>query len=455
MAINISDRFLEANTARQFGLKTLIRLAPVRRKLNPALRAVLPKRARASEAPCTVTDAFDAAADHYQKHRWAFVENIFEDDFHAALARNYPPRRFLQPVAGLTKSYDRVSITDRNRDTFTPFPELLALSDYLQAPAFEARVSRIGGQDGFRTSGHLHLTRSWPGTFMIPHQDSALESDGIEASPRRAERCVELGLAVSESTGETMADEPDVVARGPFDVVHSSHVVEHVYDLRATMSQVRRLLKPGGIAIVVVPNILSENMLVISQGIFHIRNFTPESLAHLFAVSGFEILEQNVGDGIEIVARMTDLPAEPPVPDAMAAARLHDGLAERLAKELGVASGEDGTSVEANIFVSRPPASARVWRGGTFPLFSKPGLLSLMFGAGFREAPVFGPQGRWVRLLNLRNLAFKLRRRLFGVGRLEIAAALRVESPKSGGAEPDAPALTVRFPAVSVPILLK
>ena len=278
---------------------------------------------------------------------------------------------------------------------------------------------------------------------------------GIEASPRRAERCVELGLAVSESTGETMADEPDVVARGPFDVVHSSHVVEHVYDLRATMSQVRRLLKPGGIAIVVVPNILSENMLVISQGIFHIRNFTPESLAHLFAVSGFEILEQNVGDGIEIVARMTDLPAEPPVPDAMAAARLHDGLAERLAKELGVASGEDGTSVEANIFVSRPPASARVWQGGTFPLFSKPGLLSLMLGAGFREAPVFGPQGRWVRLLNLRNLAFKLRRRLFGVGRLEIAAALRVESPKSGGAEPDAPALTVRFPAVSVPILLK
>jgi hypothetical protein len=181
MAINISDHFLEANTARQFGLKTLIRLAPVRRKLNPALRAVLPKRARALESPCIVTDAFDAAAAHYQEHRWAFVENIFADDFHAALARNYPPRRFLQPVAGLTKSYDRVSITDRNRDIFAPFPELLALSDYLQAPAFESRVSRIGGQDGFRTSGHLHLTRSWPGTFMIPHQDSALESDGIAA----------------------------------------------------------------------------------------------------------------------------------------------------------------------------------------------------------------------------------------------------------------------------------
>jgi 2-polyprenyl-3-methyl-5-hydroxy-6-metoxy-1,4-benzoquinol methylase len=294
------------------------------------------------------------------------------------------------------------------------------------------------------------------GVFLKRCQAEGYEQlTGIEASPRRAQRCVELGLAVSESTGETMADEPDVVARGPFDVVHSSHVVEHVYDLRATMSQVRRLLKPGGIAIVVVPNILSENMLVISQGIFHIRNFTPESLAHLFAVSGFEILEQNVGDGIEIVARMGDLPTEPPAPDAMGGARLLDGLAKRFAEELGVAPAGDGVPVEAGIFVSRPPRSARVWRGRRFPMLSKPGLLSLIFGAGFRELPVFGPQGRWLRLLNPRNLAFKLRRRLFGVGRLEIAAALRVDTPESDGSGSDAPALTIRFPAASVPILLK
>lgn len=181
MAINISDRFLEANTARQFALKALIRLAPARRKLNPVLRAALPKRARTLTVPCCVTDAFDAAAAHYQEHRWAFVENVFAADFHAALARNYPARRFFQPVAGLTKSYDRVSITDRNRDIFTPFPELLALSDYLQTSEFESRVNRVGGQDGFRSAGHLHLTRSWPGTFMIPHQDGALENDGIAA----------------------------------------------------------------------------------------------------------------------------------------------------------------------------------------------------------------------------------------------------------------------------------
>lgn len=294
------------------------------------------------------------------------------------------------------------------------------------------------------------------GVFLKRCQAEGYERlTGIEASPRRARRCVELGLAVSESTGETMADHPDVVARGPFDVVHSSHVVEHVYDLRATMGQVRRLLKPGGIAIVVVPNMLAENMLVISQGIFHIRNFTPESLAQLFAVSGFDILEQNVGDGIEIVARMTELPADPPAPDGRAASRLLDGFAARLANDLGVAAGADGAPIAANVFVSRPPRQARVWRDRAFPAFSKPGLLSLFFGAGFREMPVFGPQGRWVRLLNPRILAFKLRRRLFGIGRLEIAAALRVESSPPDGPDGDVPPLTIRFPQAAVPILLK
>lgn len=272
---------------------------------------------------------------------------------------------------------------------------------------------------------------------------------GIEASPRRARHCAEIGLAVTEAAAENMADHNEVASRGPFDVVHSSHVIEHVYDLRATMEQVRRLLKPGGLAIVVVPNVVSENLLVVSQGIFHIRNFTPESFAHLFAVCGFELLELNTGDGLEIVARMTELPAAPPTPDATAADRLLRGFAERLAEELGVDISAGGAPVEANVYLSRPPRRHQVWRGRPFPMFSKPRLLRLIFGAGFREMPIFGPQGSLVRGLDPRNLAFKLRRRLLGVGRLELAATLRVDTSV------DDPALTIRFPGSTVPILLK
>jgi SAM-dependent methyltransferase len=277
---------------------------------------------------------------------------------------------------------------------------------------------------------------------------------GIEASPRRARHCADIGLAVTESTGETMADDPVVAAHGPFDVVHSSHVMEHVYDLRATMTQIRLLLKPGGVAIVVVPNLLSENLLVLSQGIFHIRNFTTESLRHLFAVCGFDVLELNTGDSLEIVARMAELPDVAPAPDAAAADRLLRGFAARLGEELGVAVPESDTPVAASVFVSRPPRRHAVWRGRSFPAFSKPGLLRLIFGTGFRETPIFGPQGNLLRGFDPRNIAFKLRRRLFGIGRLEIAAALRVQGGR-GAAEAGGAPLTIRFPGPAVPVLLK
>ncbi len=305
------------------------------------------------------------------------------------------------------------------------------------APGRESRIFDLGAGYGVfmhrcRGEGYGNLT-------------------GIEASPRRAERCRALGFEVCVSTAEVMAEEAEIMARGPFDVVHSSHVVEHVYDLRATMTQLRKLLKPGGLAIVIVPNVLSENLLVVSQGVFHIRNFTAESLAHLFSAFGFEIVEQNTGDSLEIVARMGDLPSSPPSPDASAASRLRVAFAARLAAEFGVTAPADGAEVNASIFVSRPPRRQEVWPRRRFPVFSKPWILSLVFGSGFEEAPVFGPQGKTLRLLAPRNLLFKLRRRLFGVGRLEIAATLEVRS----GSVVEHPALTIRYPDMSVPILLK
>jgi hypothetical protein len=95
-----------------------------------------------------------------------------------------------------------------------------------------------------------------------------------------------------------------------------------------------------------------------------------------------------------------------------------------------------------------------VWRGRSFPAFSKPGLLRLIFGTGFRETPIFGPQGNLLRGFDPRNIAFKLRRRLFGIGRLEIAAALRVQGGR-GAAEAGGAPLTIRFPGPAVPVLLK
>jgi len=254
MAINISNPFLEKNTAGQHGLKTIIRLAPMRRALNPWLRAALPVRGHSRSAQCVITDSFDQAAAHYQRHRWAFVEGVFAAPFHAALARHYPPRRYFRPVSGLTKSYDRISITDRNRNTFAPFPELLALADYLRMPTFEKRVSCIGGQDGFRASGHLHLTRSWPGTFLVPHQDSAFTDLGIVAHINAI--FFVAGSGGENSGGLTLAHDNELrsIIFEPRNLTNSCLI----YDIRAPFFHGFRPIAPGKYRHAVIMNWLIE-----------------------------------------------------------------------------------------------------------------------------------------------------------------------------------------------------
>jgi SAM-dependent methyltransferase len=49
-----------------------------------------------------------------------------------------------------------------------------------------------------------------------------------------------------------------------FDVVYASHVVEHIKDDRAALSEMKRVLKPGGIAIIPVP-IIGKNTIEYGQ----------------------------------------------------------------------------------------------------------------------------------------------------------------------------------------------
>lgn len=58
--------------------------------------------------------------------------------------------------------------------------------------------------------------------------------------------------------------EPDVVASmtdmgaiGPFDAVYTTHTLEHLYpdEVPVALSEIRRVLKPGGFAMIVVPDL--------------------------------------------------------------------------------------------------------------------------------------------------------------------------------------------------------
>ena len=179
MPIKISEEFRKENSS--LFLEVLMKGAPVRRVVNPVLRSLLPCPKRKSDATCMVSHTLEEAAEHYQEHRWAFIEEMFSSEFHESLKNNFPPRRYMKPLSLVDKSYDKLVVNKDNRGNLDPFPEIVALYDYLVSPEFEIRVNNFVGLKGLKSSGGMTVSRSWPGTFVSPHQDGAIIDQDVIA----------------------------------------------------------------------------------------------------------------------------------------------------------------------------------------------------------------------------------------------------------------------------------
>jgi SAM-dependent methyltransferase len=84
-----------------------------------------------------------------------------------------------------------------------------------------------------------------------------------------------------------------------FDEVVIWHVLEHLADPRATLAEVRRILRPGGRLIVAVPNFSSAQARWSGEAWFHLDlprhlfHFPVSALRRLVAESGFEVLSEH------------------------------------------------------------------------------------------------------------------------------------------------------------------
>lgn len=74
---------------------------------------------------------------------------------------------------------------------------------------------------------------------------------GIDPDPRAAAFDIQGGIEVLNGTAESI---PAELGSETFDVVVMSHVLEHTIDPLGAMSNARKLLAPGGISIIEVPN---------------------------------------------------------------------------------------------------------------------------------------------------------------------------------------------------------
>jgi 2-polyprenyl-3-methyl-5-hydroxy-6-metoxy-1,4-benzoquinol methylase len=90
-----------------------------------------------------------------------------------------------------------------------------------------------------------------------------------------------------------------------FSVIHFSHLIEHVPDPRGFLRDVRRILKPGGFAVITTPNVDGFQARLFKKGwrsaiADHLVLFSRHTLGRVLGESGFHTLKTVTWGGLAI-----------------------------------------------------------------------------------------------------------------------------------------------------------
>jgi 2-polyprenyl-3-methyl-5-hydroxy-6-metoxy-1,4-benzoquinol methylase len=121
------------------------------------------------------------------------------------------------------------------------------------------------------------------GSLLLAAREQGFEVMGCDLSRAICTRAERLGIRVHCGRLEELQGE------GQFDMVLINHVLEHVHDPVALLRDARRLLAPGGLVHICVPNVsCSEARLRgwTSYEPYHLTYFTPATLKHAITSSG-------------------------------------------------------------------------------------------------------------------------------------------------------------------------
>ena len=137
---------------------------------------------------------------------------------------------------------------------------------------------------------------SGPGFFLNHGSQRGWKTLGIEPSTQAVEHSRNLGLEIVED----FLNDETATQLGIFDVVHMSDVLEHLSDPISMIRHASKLLHPGGIVCIVVPNDYNPFQLALRKSCdfepwwlappHHINYFDFDSLTKLVVREGFEIV---------------------------------------------------------------------------------------------------------------------------------------------------------------------
>jgi SAM-dependent methyltransferase len=145
--------------------------------------------------------------------------------------------------------------------------------EWLQRKLYARRAQLVLGEAQGR-KGRVLDVGCGRGMLLRAFQENGFEITGTEFSDEACRYAREvLKIPVCVGPLETLG-----FGENSFDVITMWHVLEHVSDPRSTLSEVARILRPGGLFLVGVPNFGGPEARLTRAGWFHLD--VPRHLSH-------------------------------------------------------------------------------------------------------------------------------------------------------------------------------
>lgn len=132
------------------------------------------------------------------------------------------------------------------------------------------------------------------GRFLTLMQERGAIVTGVDPSAVSQDANKRAGHEFFLGTAEQL---PEAISGRQFDVVTMFQSLEHCRDPMKALSNARRLVRPGGLLVVDVPNMDCLSARIYRQAWWHtdagrhLQFFTPKSLAHCCAQAGFRVIK--------------------------------------------------------------------------------------------------------------------------------------------------------------------
>ena len=128
------------------------------------------------------------------------------------------------------------------------------------------------------------------GDFLVAAKNNGWEVFGVEPNSKARKLAAQKGIDLLEDVGS--------LPKQFFEVITLWHVLEHVPNLEKQIEELDRLLKPGGLLVIAVPNYKSYDAQKYKEHWAaydvprHLYHFSPHSIKKIFKSKGFELTSQ-------------------------------------------------------------------------------------------------------------------------------------------------------------------